>query len=274
VNATANNRRYYVKQANCAAVNGCSTNRGTDPWPQTNRTEFTDSSTPNSRSWAGVNTNKPITGIVHNITARTVSFLFMGGGDPMWGIALNQKGAYTFDDAEYEYGNQTPLTVTVSNTGNQPTGALDIALSGTHADAFTLSTPSIDNISFGLDARFTIAPNLDLSWGTYTATVTVTGNHSLLGTFDVSFRVAPPVNIRDFVETGHAPSLQAWFTNGVLHIKGLTIGQIYRIYNISGTLVHQGVATADVETWRAASLQPSGIYIIQSENKSVKIIKR
>jgi hypothetical protein len=64
--------------------------------------------------------------------------------------------------------------------------------------------------------------------------------------------------------------LTVWLENGVLHIKGLTIGQPYRIFSISGTLVHQGIATADVETWNVLK---HGTYIIQSEDKSVKIVK-
>lgn len=38
------------------------------------KTLFTDATTPNSHSWAGASTNKPITSIVENITAKTVTF--------------------------------------------------------------------------------------------------------------------------------------------------------------------------------------------------------
>lgn len=51
------------------------------PWPGTsNKTSFTDATTPNMKSWAGANTGKPITNIARNATAKTVSFSFMGGG--------------------------------------------------------------------------------------------------------------------------------------------------------------------------------------------------
>ncbi|MCL2028226.1 MAG: M6 family metalloprotease domain-containing protein [Bacteroidales bacterium] len=79
INCSANRRRYYVKQAGCSATNGCASNRSTDPWPQSGSTEFTDFSIPNSKSWAGANTEKPVTNITHNTLARTVSFDFMGG---------------------------------------------------------------------------------------------------------------------------------------------------------------------------------------------------
>jgi len=44
-----------------------------------NKTSFTDATTPNSKSWANTNTNKPITNITENVINRTVSFAFMGG---------------------------------------------------------------------------------------------------------------------------------------------------------------------------------------------------
>ena len=53
------------------------------PYPgSTNKTSFTDLTTPYSLSWAGVNTNKPITNITENTSAKTVSFSFMAIVDP------------------------------------------------------------------------------------------------------------------------------------------------------------------------------------------------
>ena len=47
------------------------------PYPGTsNITSFTDATTPNAQSWAGVPTNKPITNITENIGNNTVSFDF------------------------------------------------------------------------------------------------------------------------------------------------------------------------------------------------------
>ncbi|MCL2417117.1 MAG: InlB B-repeat-containing protein [Bacteroidales bacterium] len=65
--------------------------------------------------------------------------------------------------------------------------------------------------------------------------------------------------------------LQVWVTNGILHIEGLTIGTPYRIYTLAGIPVHQGISTTDivrVENRRTAR----GVYIIRSENHSVKIV--
>ncbi|MDR2805202.1 MAG: M6 family metalloprotease domain-containing protein [Dysgonamonadaceae bacterium] len=78
VNANPAHRGLYIKQAG-GGVASNSANRTTDPYPATGNTSFTDTSTPDSKSWAGNNTGKPITNIVHSIGSRTVSFSFMGG---------------------------------------------------------------------------------------------------------------------------------------------------------------------------------------------------
>jgi len=80
VNSVANRRGYYVKQAGCAQINGCS-DRANDPWPRGNFDSFTDVSTPNAKSWAGINTNTPISEIRRNDALGTVSFRFLGFSD-------------------------------------------------------------------------------------------------------------------------------------------------------------------------------------------------
>jgi hypothetical protein len=77
--------------------------------------------------------------------------------------------------------------------------------------------------------------------------------------------------------TSHPESLRAWISNNVLHIDGLNIGQIYRIFTVSGTLVYQGIATdtstsLSVRNTVVERSRNARIYIIQSENKSTKII--
>jgi len=111
-----------------------------------------------------------------------------------FGISLNPSGPYTFPDATIPYTAQTARSVTVTNTGNQPTGALTAALSGADAASFTLSTTSINSIAVGGTRTFTVAPNTGLAEGTYTATVTVTGGNDISAAFNVSFTVNPADN--------------------------------------------------------------------------------
>lgn len=108
---------------------------------------------------------------------------------PTYGVTLSPSADKAFTAAPVGYGEQTAHTVTVRNSGNQSTGDLTVALSGTNAGSFTLSTTSIDSIAAGGNSSFTVKPNTGLSAGTYTATVTVSGNNSISASFGVSFTV-------------------------------------------------------------------------------------
>lgn len=116
---------------------------------------------------------------------------------PAYGISLSQTGTYTFTEAKEGYTEApTALTVTVTNTGNQATGPLTVALSGTNADQFTLTGASIAGIAdTNGTADFTVRPETGLSAGTYTATVTVSGGNSISASFTVRFTVAAGLSI-------------------------------------------------------------------------------
>ena len=106
-------------------------------------------------------------------------------------------GAHNFDSAVFGYAPITPHTVTVTNTGGLPTGALTVALSETGAGDFELSAESIDSISAGGTGTFTVGPRHNLPVGTRTATVTVSGGEGAgieSQSFTVTFAVtAAPV---------------------------------------------------------------------------------
>ena len=108
-----------------------------------------------------------------------------------WDISLSTTGLHTFPPAHVGYVALTPHTVTVTNTGNQPTGALSIEIFGVHAGDFTLSTTSLSSLGtiFDTTATFTVVPNTGLAIGTYTATVTVSGDHGISESFDITFAV-------------------------------------------------------------------------------------
>ena len=76
INCRPSRRGLYVKQANGGA-SSTSGHGSSTPYPIANNANFMDVSIPNSKSWAGVNTEKPITEITHNPEERTVTFNFM-----------------------------------------------------------------------------------------------------------------------------------------------------------------------------------------------------
>jgi formylglycine-generating enzyme required for sulfatase activity len=108
-----------------------------------------------------------------------------------YSINLDVTSTHTFPAASAGYGTQTAKSVTITNTGNQATGALTAALSGTNSGSFTLSTTSINNIVAGGTDTFTVVPNTGLALGTYTDTVTISGSNGITASFSVSFTVNP-----------------------------------------------------------------------------------
>ena len=130
-----------------------------------------------------------------------------------YGIALQKDSVnftttHTFDAQTKGYtALERPSQIfTVVNTGNQPTGQLAIALSGTNSSDFeivdhndednTLST--IDSLTAAGDTAskaFTVRPKLNLndSATAYTATVTVSGDNVDSRSFGVSFTVNAPI---------------------------------------------------------------------------------
>jgi hypothetical protein len=110
---------------------------------------------------------------------------------PLYAISL-EASAYAFPAAAAGYGSQTPLSVTVTNTGNRATGALTVSLSGANPSAFELSAATINSITtVNPTASFTVSPKTGLTAGTYNATVTVSGGNGITANFSVSFTVNP-----------------------------------------------------------------------------------
>jgi hypothetical protein len=99
-------------------------------------------------------------------------------------------GAYVFETAEEGYTDQNELTVTVKNTGTAATGDLTIELSGMNANAFELSTESIDSIDVNNEDTFTVKPRTGLAAGEYMATVGIYNiENGISETFGIKFTV-------------------------------------------------------------------------------------
>jgi len=195
---------------------------------------------------------------------------------PVYEITLSQVEPHIFDTVIVDYTTQTPLEITIENIGNQPTGTLNIALSGANASSFALSRTSVPSIDVAGTNNFTVVPNTGLSVGTYTATVTVTGENNISESFDVRFTVtpAPPTSIV-VVETGRAPSLQVHpnpFTDEI-HIVNAEIGQMLYVLSVSGIVVHTQRITRQNETIQLGHL-PAGTYILRVGEQSIRLVKR
>jgi hypothetical protein len=104
---------------------------------------------------------------------------------PVWSVTVT-PGTVTFPDAAYGYTSSavSPVTVTATNTGNQPTGVLAVE---TDTTDFTLSATAIASIPVGGTAQFTAAPVLGLAADDYTEGITVNG--AAMGSATLNFKV-------------------------------------------------------------------------------------
>jgi hypothetical protein len=98
---------------------------------------------------------------------------------PGYGVSPDKTGTHAFPALDAGYPEVTPLTVTVTNTGNAATGALAAALGGSGAGSFTLSGVPIADIPASGSASFSVGPKTGLAAGSYTATVSVGGGNGI-----------------------------------------------------------------------------------------------
>jgi hypothetical protein len=64
--------------------------------------------------------------------------------------------------------------------------------------------------------------------------------------------------------------LNAWASDGMLHISGLTAGEEFRVYNIRGQVICNGHATT---SGHSITLPGKGVYIVTAGSESVKVIQ-
>ena len=154
------------------------------------------------------------TGIEIKVNGANSTAIEVEAGLPeTYGISLDITGSHDFGSAAYGYVPVTPLTVTVENTGNQPTGALSVTLTGTNGTSFAITD---NNAASGIatpggTATFKVGPNSGLAAGTtYEATVNVTGSNGISATFTLSFTVtkaAPTVTWPSGLEATYGDTL-------------------------------------------------------------------
>jgi M6 family metalloprotease-like protein len=180
INSTAPQKMYPVCAS--AATNPGSTpssygsiNSGGCPFPGTsNKTQFTDSSTPNMKSWAGASTNKPITNITEN--SGTISFTFMGGSvntptaNTLAASSISETGAtlnaqvnangYS-TSISFEYGatssygkTATASPATATGTALTSTSAIVSGLTANTTYHYRVKATNANGTAYGSDKTF------------------------------------------------------------------------------------------------------------------------
>ena len=210
---------------------------------------------------------------------------------PIYSISLTPATNKDFGVETEGYSALPEHSVTVKNTGNQPTGNLTVALSGANAGSFTLSKTIINSIDVDGDDSFTVVPNTGLGVGSYTATVTVTGDNDIMEYFEVSFETEPGVGI-DNEFTGlqkisiypNPTTGQLRIDNGQLTIspaggglrgwKELTIVNV-EVFDVYGRKIssHHLIISSSHHQIDISDLA-AGIYIIRIGDKIAKVVKQ
>jgi len=154
--------------------------------------------------------------------ANSSDFLVINAPLHQQTIALNPADHIIFESASLGYDERTSRHITISNTGNLPTGALSIVLSGEHAESFQLSTTTLNNIDIGQVTSFTVTPRHGLVVGTHTATITISGGEGIEAqSLTVSFTVNTNIASGRFADSPDAtiPGAPWWIDeDGTLFI--------------------------------------------------------
>ena len=104
-------------------------------------------------------------------------------------ITVEVVGSSAFDDVTVGYGQQTPKTIKVTNTGNVPTGELNVVVSDY---AFAVSATRLDSIPVGASAHLIVTPVNRLSVGDYLTVILVGNNNIPDKQVTVTLKVNPP----------------------------------------------------------------------------------
>ena len=180
---------------------------------------------------------------------------------PEANISLKLAGVED-ETTNYFFDNETPLTVTITNSGTADTGPLTIALSGTNASSFELNKTSISDITASGTADFTVTPKTGLAAGTtYTATVKVSGTGA--GVTEKSFTV-------NYTASGTTTSIAVPTANtgliydgtektGVNTGTGYTLSGTYTATDVSATNYTATATLNDGYKWNDNTVEPKSI---------------
>ncbi|MCL2041591.1 MAG: T9SS type A sorting domain-containing protein, partial [Bacteroidales bacterium] len=85
--------------------------------------------------------------------------------------------------------------------------------------------------------------------------------------FSITVKAIP----EEIPEISKPNPLKAYTQNRILYVSGLTVGETWRVYDILGKLVYQGVAADETAN---TALPVSGVYIIRSGGRTGKVVAR
>ena len=81
--------------------------------------------------------------------------------------------------------------------------------------------------------------------------------------------MATPKGIIGSGELSLINPIKAWMRNGLLHVEGLTVGEMLSVYSATGQLVYKGVAASEEMD---ILLRAEEVYIVRAGENSAKVV--
>jgi hypothetical protein len=228
--------------------------------------------------------------------AATSTDVYTATGSPMPTIAKTSgdaaitwnSGAQRLDIAAGLTAGTYPVVLTASNgitpdatitftltVVNPTTYSVSIAVSGVGGMVYSDKTTA----AAGETVTLSISPDTDYELSTLSAyhtsspstTVAVSGSGATRTFIMPAANVTVAASFQNTVANEEIAKVQlsAYAQNGTLHVKGLTVGKPWYIFNLSGQLIYTGIAADD----KAEKQMPEkGIYIIRADAGTIKVI--
>ena len=153
---------------------------------------------------------------------------------------------------------------------------------GNGAIAATVDDEAIatgDQVEHGKNVLFTATPNANYLVKVWTLNgAAVTGattnaftleNLTATATVTVEFEAEDIPPVTGSGEDMTANPLKAWIQNGLLHVSGLTPGAVWSVYDVTGALTYQNVATSEEAN---IPLKVQGVYFVQTGKRVIKVV--
>jgi len=107
--------------------------------------------------------------------------------------------------------------------------------------------------------------------GTAIVRATIAGGAGIGIEYTQDFSITVKAIPEEIPEISQPNPLKAYTQNRILYVSGLTVGETWRVYDILGKLVYQGVANDETAN---TALPVSGVYIIRSGGRTGKVVVR
>lgn len=236
----------------------------TTPFPGTaNITSFTDATTPSMQTWSGVSLNKPITEISES--AGNISFAFMGGSTgPELTLPANSSTVNVGTTRP-----NTPINTTITVQGVNLTATINLAITGTNASLFTLSTSSVTAADAIIGKVITVTYN-PTAVGSHTASLTIASSTSECTSVVVTLNgsctiIAPTVTSPTYSEGLASANITSFGGATTLTENGIYYSTTSGFANGSGTkIAATPTATATGTFSIDVSTLPAGTYYFKA----------